>query len=91
MAAVDDLVNSGFEGRDLVFCTDGPRAGAWYFLDWWKEQRRLAEWGHETPLVGSTLGYIATRQTQPHPRHGGVQGRILRWDPKQAARSKAAS
>lgn len=41
--AVDRLIASAFEGRELVFCADGPRAGAWYFRDWWKEQRLSAE------------------------------------------------
>lgn len=90
MAAVDDFIASGFNGRELVFCTDGPRAGAWYFLDWWTEQRRLAEWGHEAPGEGSTLGYVTTKQMQAHPKNIARQGRVLRWDPKAAAR-KATS
>lgn len=85
MSAVDELVNSGFHGRELVVCVDGPRAGAWYFLDWWKEQRRLAECGHETPLTGSTLGYIPGRRTQPHRLNRGVEGHVLVWDPATAA------
>lgn len=85
MSATDELVASGFHGRELVTCADGPRAGAWYFLDWWKEQRRLAEWGHETPLIGSTLGYIPGRRKTPHPKNIGIEGHVLLWDPATAA------
>lgn len=67
MSATDELVASGFHGRELVMCADGPRAG------------------HETPLIGSTLGYIPGRRKTPHPKNSGIEGHVLLWDPATAA------
>lgn len=84
MSATDDLVSRAFDGRELVACVDGPRAGAWYFLDWWKTQREIAlRFGGETPYKGSVLGYVA-QGVVPHPRNAGVEGHALTWQPELA-------
>lgn len=84
MSATDDLVARGFDGRELVACVDGPRAGAWYFLDNWLDRRRIAlEHDHNTAWTGSTLGYVVQGMT-PHPRNDQVQGHRLVWAPELA-------
>lgn len=86
MSATDDLVARGFDGRELVVCVEGPRSGAWYFLDDWRERRRIAaDHDRETPTSSSVLGYIPGRRMQPHPRTRGVEGHVLLWDPPTAA------
>jgi hypothetical protein len=71
-------------GKALVVCENGPRAGSWHFLDHgpgsWLELRRLAEFNHETPETGRTLGYVTTTRKQAHPRWG-VEGAVLTWAP----------
>lgn len=88
----DDLPS--WAGQDLVYCTDGPRAGAWAFLTHgpgsWTELRRLASVNEETEHTGRTLGYVPlTDEFETHPRWPQMKGRVLLWAPDLAAAAAA--
>lgn len=86
--AYADEAGRGWDGAKLVSCLDGPRAGAWYFLEGpsgWIELRRLAHLNGESPHTGRTLGYVTTPEKAAHPRNAGVSGFVLVWAPHRAS------
>lgn len=80
-------------GEELVYCENGPRAGAWYFLNLgqgsWTELRRLARVNGESEHAGRTLGYVPTNEREEHRRWSQLHGRVMLWSPKLAAEAAA--
>ena len=81
-------------GEDLLYCSDGPRAGAWYFLTHgpssWTELRRLARVNGETEHTGRTLGYVPLEdEFETHPKWPPLRGRVLLWAPDLAAAAES--
>lgn len=94
-------IDGGWEGKALVMCEDGPRAGAWYFLDdaprarsrpasgSWLDLRRLARWHGESTSTGQTLGYVTAGRVAQH-RLNGREAEVLVWAPTEAERRSHA-
>lgn len=74
-------------GRALVVCLDGPRAGAWYFEDDWRDMRGIAilnAWRFPDEPA-QLLGYVPSTRRARHPEGGrgrfALDGAVWLWRP----------